>query len=145
MRGNNRHAAAPILHMPEPLLVIGAAETTGLDAKDCVVVADNRNGKFAELNVPWAFKNGCKRFRDTPPSVEVEAAVHLDHFAGDELGLIGREEAGDAGDVVRFCETAERSRLDGLLLYRRRPGFSHWRLNHAGIDGIHADALRTES
>ncbi|MNY54371.1 hypothetical protein D3C86_1902350 [compost metagenome] len=49
--GHDRHASAPIAEVTEPLLIVGAAQTTGFDPQDRVVVVDLGYGKFTQLEV----------------------------------------------------------------------------------------------
>ncbi|MNL39344.1 hypothetical protein D3C87_1616190 [compost metagenome] len=49
--GNDRHASSPITEVTEPLLIVGAAQTTGFDPQHGVVVADLGYGEFSQLEV----------------------------------------------------------------------------------------------
>src|SRR5262247_392362 len=74
------------------------------------------------------------------PSGEVLAAVRRQRRAGDEAGIIGREEDDAAGDLLRLAQPAERDvRQDVFLQHVLGHGLDHLGRDIAGADGVDGD------
>ena len=53
--------------------------------------------------------------RDSPFSIfslDRQAAIDLNHLAGDIASVVGKQEAGNAGDFIGLSKTAQRNLLD---------------------------------
>src|SRR5262245_6844573 len=77
----------------------------------------------------------------------VEASGNNKRLAGDPRRIGGREERGQARNVLRLPDAAERRRSFDLLAhvaYRDASRVRALRLDHAGVDRVDADSARAE-
>ena len=79
--------------------------------------------------------------------LQPSAARGLDGLAGEPCGVIGGEERGHGGDVVRLADAAERRICGSFLLEvaaHDAGSMSAFRLNHSGVKGVDADLARAQ-